>query len=78
MFIERAKAIHGNLYDYSLLTSDNFGYNLKIPIICNKHGVFYQLARHHLSKHGCPKCNQSKLESSIEKLLADNNIVFIQ
>jgi very-short-patch-repair endonuclease len=53
-FIEKAKNIHGNKYDYSLVDL-NLTKN-KIIIICNIHGKFLQTPNSHLSNHGCPKC----------------------
>ena len=53
-FIVKAKTVHGDNYDYSLvnyLTSI-----LKVKIICNKHGIFEQTPNKHLSGSNCPKC----------------------
>jgi len=53
--IQRCKKIHGDKYDYSLV--DYIGIELKIKIICSKHGVFEQLVSNHTDKkQGCPKC----------------------
>ena len=57
-FIQKAIAIHGSLYDYSL---SNFKrYHDKIEIICTKHGSFYQKPIKHLGGQGCPTCAQNK------------------
>jgi len=51
---------HGDdRYDYSLINELNFKTtNSKLPIVCKKHGIFYQKLNNHLySNHGCPKCN---------------------
>ena len=60
-FIEKAKQIHGNKYDYSLVDYKN--YSTPIEIICHKkdengieHGVFLQTPRNHLQGDKCPKC----------------------
>ena len=54
-FIENAKKVHGNKYDYSKIRYENC--NTPICIICPKHGEFWQTPSSHLnSKHGCPKC----------------------
>lgn len=58
-FIEKAKIIHDNKYNY-----DKVNYiksDIKIEIICNKenHGIFLQTPSMHLQKNGCPKCNKS-------------------
>lgn len=53
-FIEKAKLMHGDKYDYSLV--DYKGNNSNIKIICPIHGVFEQKPDKHLIGHGCPKC----------------------
>jgi len=73
-FIEKAKEIHGDKYDYSLVDyKNNF---TKIKIICLKHGLFEQIPQSHLHSSGCPKCNESKGEKKIRKLLNEYNIEF--
>lgn len=67
-FIEKAKIIHGDKYDYSLVNYIRAKTN--VEIICPTHGVFTQRPTNHLSKKGCPKCaNNVKLttEEFIEK-----------
>jgi len=55
MFIEKAKEIHGNKFDYSLVNYKN-NYT-KIEIICKEHGSFEMLPSNHLfKKQGCGKC----------------------
>jgi uncharacterized protein YbaR (Trm112 family) len=66
VFIQEAKMIHGDKYDYSLVeykTCDG-----KIEIKCKKdeHGIFEQQANNHLQGHGCPKC-RSDLISKIQR-----------
>lgn len=55
-FIEKAKEVHGDLYDYSKV---KYKMNKeKVVIICNEHGEFLQTPHMHISKkmQGCPKC----------------------
>jgi very-short-patch-repair endonuclease len=54
-FIEKAKAIHGNKYDYSsVVYTGSFGI---VDIICPIHGIFQQRAKTHLEcKCPCPTC----------------------
>lgn len=57
-FISKAKQIHGDKYDYSLV---EYGQNAheKVNIICREHGVFYMSPNSHLSKKsGCQECMQ--------------------
>lgn len=39
-FIQKAKSIHGNLYDYSKI-SDSIMSKDKVCIVCPKHGEFW-------------------------------------
>lgn len=53
-FIERAKKVHGNKYDYSKVE-----YKMadeKVCIICPEHGEFWQAPVMHLRGQQCPKC----------------------
>ena len=53
-WIEKAKEVHGDMYDYSRVEYKNS--STKVVIICKTHGEFEQIADTHLSGHGCPKC----------------------
>ena len=59
-FIEKAREIHGDKYDYSKVNYIN-GKN-KVIIICPEHGEFEQNAHSHLSGYGCKKCSYEKLK----------------
>lgn len=58
-FIEQAKIIHGDKYDYSKVeyktTHD------KVCIICPEHGEFWQTPHNHLKGEGCPICAKDKI-----------------
>lgn len=72
-FIEEAKKIHGDKYDYSKVEYINN--HTPVCIICPKHGEFWQMPTNHiLSKSNCPLCNESKLEEEINLLLNENTI----
>ena len=70
-FIEHAKAVHGDKYDYSKVEYKNS--RNKVCIICPEHGEFWQLANAHLQGQNCPECgkiNQAKnITISNEELL---------
>jgi hypothetical protein len=53
-FIEKAKKVHGDKYDYSK-TIYTIAHN-KVIITCPKHGDFEQEASSHLCGKGCPLC----------------------
>lgn len=74
-FIEKARRIHGNKYDYSKVNYN--GCYEKVCIICKEHGEFWQTPNVHLTNHGCPHCNSSRLENEIKNLLDENNIKYV-
>jgi len=74
-FVEDAKKIHGNRYDYSLVDYKNN--KTKINIICHIHGEFFQTPSDHLSGNECPICSLSKGEKKINDIFKKNNIIFI-
>lgn len=53
-FIERARKIHGNFYDYSKV--DYKGRDINVCIICPIHGEFWQTPHNHINGSKCPKC----------------------
>ncbi len=53
-FIEQAKEVHGDKYDYSLVEYVNARTN--ISIICKEHGEFKQTPNGHLQGQNCRKC----------------------
>ena len=57
MFLERAKAVHGNKYDYSKVNWVNT--KTKVEIVCPIHGSFYQKPYKHLEGQGCPDCRKN-------------------
>ena len=75
-FIEKARKVHGDKYDYSKVEYVNA--KTKVCIICHEHGEFWQTPNSHLSGQGCPKCKQSKMENEISLFLKQNNIFFEQ
>lgn len=66
VWIERAKKVHGNKYDYSLMED----HGIKRTIICKEHGKFIQSIRNHVYyANGCPKCVEPYNISSYEHRL---------
>jgi very-short-patch-repair endonuclease len=74
-FLKKAKEIHGDKYDYSLVEYKKN--NLKVDIICKKHGLFKQTPNNHLFNNGCPICKESKGEKEISKILKNKNINYL-
>jgi hypothetical protein len=63
---------HGDKYDYSLI-KEYISCDLKVSIICKKHGIFNQSSRNHWKGQGCVKCyndiRSSKLSSNNEDFI---------
>jgi hypothetical protein len=64
-FIEKARKIHGDKYDYSKVEYVNT--KTKVCIICPEHGEFWQTPASHLRGYGCPKCGHNKCSSNLAK-----------
>ena len=73
-FIEDAKQVHGDKYDYSKSVYEKN--NKKLCIICPTHGEFWQTPHCHLGGRGCPKCSESKYEKYIMDYLLAEKIFF--
>lgn len=61
-FLEKAKAKHGQVYDYSKANYN--GSHAKITIVCSEHGAFEQTPASHLSGRGCPECGKNRMVQS--------------
>ena len=55
-FIEKARQVHNDKYDYSQTVYVNT--RNKVTIICPEHGAFEQRADSHLLGNGCPECSK--------------------
>ena len=74
-FIEQAKKVHGEIYDYSKV--EYVHSHCKVIIVCKKCGrEFNQLAYDHLNGKGCKFCKESKLEKSVRLFLKKQNVSF--
>jgi len=76
-FIQEAKRIHGNKYNYSKSV-----YRLgteKVHIECPSHGFFEQIPKKHISGQGCPKCARLNSGSSqrltLEEFISSSNAI---
>lgn len=75
-FIKKARIVHGDKYDYS--KAKYIKSNIKVIIVCPKHGEFKTRPNDHLNGKGCPLCNESHLETEIRVLLDENGIKYEQ
>lgn len=64
-FVEKARAIHGNKYDYSLV--EYAGSDKKVKIICPNHGMFLQTPHQHIRGQECPVCGRKKSDENRKK-----------
>jgi len=72
IFIEKAKVLHGNKYDYSKVDYKNA--KTKVIIICAKHGEFEQQPGSHISNtqpRGCAECGKNSNKNTTEKFIED-------
>lgn len=64
-FVARARAVHGNLYEY-----DETNYSsmvTELSITCKKHGEFKQIGTYHVhNEAGCPKCGNQMSKGELE------------
>jgi len=75
-FIEKARKVHGNKYDYSKIEYENS--HSKICIICPEHGEFWQSPNEHLRGSGCWLCSESHGEREIRKWFDEHGIEYIR
>jgi len=70
-FIEKARQVHGDKYDYSKVVYN--GYDNEVIITCPKHGDFKQIPDSHIHGSGCQKCSSSisKYESEIYEFICN-------
>lgn len=73
-FVKKAKEIHNNKYDYSMV--EYKGAYTKIKIFCKECGEFEQTPHDHLCGKGCKFCKSSKGEERIRQFLTKNNFSF--
>lgn len=64
-FIERAREVHGDCYDYSKVMYVNT--KTKVCVVCPEHGEFWQRAESHLNGMGCKMCGRKKCALSKTK-----------
>lgn len=68
-FIEKAKHIHNDRYDYSKVEYVNA--HTKVCIICPEHGEFWQTPNNHLNGNGCPLCKNRKIGDGLRDTVED-------
>lgn len=72
-FIEKAKKVHGDKYDYSKV--NYVKHDVKVTIVCPIHGEFDIIPNAHLRGSGCKKCgiehSHNKQRKTLEQFIKD-------
>lgn len=69
-FIERARKVHGDKYDYS--KTEYVNSSTKVCIICPIHGEFWMTPNAHINaKHNCPKCSHPSYKKEREDFIRE-------
>lgn len=68
-FIDNAKSVHGDKYDYSKTVYEKA--KKKVLITCKKHGDFLQTPDNHVNGSGCRKCSLEKAKHLTHGLSKD-------
>lgn len=71
-FIKKARAVHGDKYDYYPTKYVNA--QTKVIINCPDHGSFEQIPNNHLRGSGCPEC-VGKLKKTTAQFIKDAKVV---
>lgn len=70
-FIEKAKEVHGDRYNYSKVYYINN--NTKVEILCSSHGSFLQKPNNHLNGQNCPECG--KINTGKSNVIAQKDVI---
>ena len=83
-FIEKAKALHGDLFDYSLVKYINS--TTPVTLVCEKHGVFTVRPKNHIGQpmSGCKQCtvertadiNRTGKDTFIQRAIAAHGRIY--
>lgn len=76
-FIENARKVHGDKYDYSKVVYR--GNKKPVEIICPTHGSFFLKPNGHVStRQGCGLCQESKGEIAVEVFLKKYRLEYVR
>jgi len=68
-FIERARSVHGDKFDYS--KADYKNSKTKVIVICQEHGEFLQIPNDHLVGKGCGNCGDKQTSLALSSNTQD-------
>ena len=64
--LEDFKDVHGDVYDYSLINTNNYKkLSSVVPIKCSIHGVFFKACSAHKKGRGCPECAKKLKDQNV-------------
>ena len=69
-FIEKARKIHGDKYNYIKTNLDIRDEKGRVIITCPTHGDFLQTPAAHLSGRKCNKCSRPSYNTQIQKQMS--------
>jgi Zn finger protein HypA/HybF involved in hydrogenase expression len=75
-FIEKARAVHGDRYDYSHVIYEKA--HTPVEILCRDHGPFIQRPTNHLSGMGCPECWKENRDAASLRTAKEAADTFVQ
>ncbi len=73
-FVLKAKEVHGDKYDYSLV--DYTRNDRKVVIVCPEHGKFEQRPNNHLDGKGCLDCSVANKSHTFETFISKSKILY--
>lgn len=72
-WIQKAKAVHGDKYDYSITMYTTA--KTKLKVVCPLHGEQEMLPHHHIQGHGCGKCGKEQINKTSGKQLTQEQFI---
>lgn len=72
-FIRKANKIYNQQYEYRCVPNHELENYSNVPIICDKHGLFFQSVYDHLDGKGCFECYKEKRDLTEKNNLSNFN-----
>ena len=66
-FINRAKEKYGEQFDYKYIIDNKLEMYSTVPILCNKHGLFYSTVYDMLNGETCFECMRDEINKDFSK-----------
>ena len=78
LFLERAREIHGDRYDYSVITEGHIkNQKSHVPVICNTCNYQWNpsIGHHINTKRGCPNCS-GRVRWTLERVISKGKEIY--